>query len=113
MLPGSALIGLFRSIVSLEAEIQSLRHQLNVLRRKSPKRLAFRNFDRPVFTGLYGLAPRVANALVIVNPETVIPLASCRLSLVLAMEVPISRWQNMAPSRHLRPSKVSMNGRRT
>jgi hypothetical protein len=72
MLPGSALIGLFRSRVSLEAEIQSLRHQLNVLRRKSPKRLAFRNFDRPVFTSLYGLAPRVANALVIVKPETVI-----------------------------------------
>jgi hypothetical protein len=35
-----AIIGLFRSGVSLEAEILTLRHQLNVLRRKSPKRLA-------------------------------------------------------------------------
>src|SRR6266852_9097636 len=35
-----ALIGLFRSRVALEAEILVLRHQLNVLRRKSPKRLA-------------------------------------------------------------------------
>jgi hypothetical protein len=30
--------GLFRSRVSLEAEIPTLRHQLNVLQRKSPKR---------------------------------------------------------------------------
>jgi hypothetical protein len=33
-----ALIGLFRSQVSLQAEIFTLRHQLNVLRRKSPQR---------------------------------------------------------------------------
>jgi len=41
-----ALIGLFRSRAALEAEILVLRHQLNVLRRKSPKRLAFGNMDR-------------------------------------------------------------------
>jgi hypothetical protein len=35
-----AVIGLFRSRASLEAEIVALRHQLNVLRRKSPKRLS-------------------------------------------------------------------------
>jgi len=40
------VIGLFRSQASLEAEIVALRHQLNVLRRKSTKRLAFSNFDR-------------------------------------------------------------------
>jgi hypothetical protein len=34
-------IGLFRSRASLEAEIMALRHQLIVLRRKSPKRRAF------------------------------------------------------------------------
>ena len=50
-----ALIGLFRSRASLEAEILVLRHQLNVLRRKSPKRVAFSNFDRLVFAGLYRL----------------------------------------------------------
>ena len=67
-----AVVGLFRSRASLEAEILTLRHQLNVLRRKSPKRLALRNLDRLVFAGLYWLVPRVVNALVIVEPETVI-----------------------------------------
>src|ERR1700730_6504944 len=63
---------LFTSPWDLEAEILRLRHQLNVLRRKSPKRLAFRNLDRLIFTSLYRLAPRVVNALVIVQPKTVI-----------------------------------------
>jgi hypothetical protein len=45
-------IGLFRSRASLEAKIPTLCHQLNVLRRKAPKRLAFSNFDRLVFTSL-------------------------------------------------------------
>jgi len=46
------VIGLFRSRAALEAEIVVLRHQLNVLRRKSTKRLAFSNFDRLVFASL-------------------------------------------------------------
>jgi len=67
-----ALIGLFRSRASLHAEILTLRHQLNVLRRKSPQRLAFSSIDRLVFAGLYRLAPGVLDALKIVRPETVI-----------------------------------------
>jgi hypothetical protein len=67
-----ALIGLFRSRAALEAEILVLRHQLNVLRRKSPKRLAFGNIDRLVFAGLYRLAPGVLDALKILKPQTVI-----------------------------------------
>src|ERR1700730_14473177 len=66
------VIGLFRSRASLEAEIVALSHQLNVLRRKSPKRLAFSSFDRFFFASLYRIAPGVVNALVIVKPETVI-----------------------------------------
>jgi hypothetical protein len=66
-----ALIGLFRSRASLDAEILVLRHQLNVLRRKSPKRLAFSNVERLVFVGLYRLAPGVY-ALKILKPQTVI-----------------------------------------
>src|SRR5712664_2718949 len=67
-----ALVGLFQSRVSLEAEILALRHQLNVLRRKSPQRLTFSSVDRLVFAGLYRLAPGVLDALKILKPETVI-----------------------------------------
>src|SRR6266446_4110607 len=67
-----ALIGLFRSRASLHVEILTLRHQLNVLRRKSPQRLTFSSIDRLLFAGLYRLAPGVLDALKIVRPETVI-----------------------------------------
>src|SRR5215213_2546158 len=67
-----ALIGLFRSRASLQAEILTLRHQLNVLRRKSPQRRTFTSIDRLVFAGLYRLAPGVLDALKIVKPETLI-----------------------------------------
>src|ERR1700746_2465394 len=67
-----AVVGLFRSRAALQAEILVLRHQLNVLRRKSPKRVAFNNADRLVFTGLYRLAPAALDALKILSPETLI-----------------------------------------
>ena len=67
-----ALIGLFRSRALLQAEILTLRHQLNVLRRKSPQRLTFTSIDRLVFAGLYRVAPSALDALKIVRPETVI-----------------------------------------
>src|SRR3979490_2236456 len=67
-----ALIGLFRSRASLQAEILTLRHQLNVLGRRSPQRLTFASIDRLVFAGLYRLAPGVLDTLRIVKPETVI-----------------------------------------
>ena len=67
-----ALIGLFRSRAALEAEILVHRHQLNVVRRKSPKRLAFGNMDRLVFAGLYRVAPGVLDTLKILKPRTVI-----------------------------------------
>jgi hypothetical protein len=54
-----AVIGMFRSKVSLEAEILTLRHQLAVLRRKSSKRLAFGKFDRLIFANIYRIAPRI------------------------------------------------------
>src|ERR1700680_4588742 len=67
-----ALIGLFRSRASLQAEILTPRHQLNVLRRKSPQRLTFTSIDRLLFAGLYRLAPGGLDALKIVRPETVV-----------------------------------------
>jgi hypothetical protein len=67
-----AAVGLFRSRRALQAEILVLRHQLNVLRRRSPKRVAVGNIDRLVFAGLYWLAPEVLDGLKILKPETVI-----------------------------------------
>jgi Integrase core domain len=67
-----ALIGLFRPRAALEAEILVLRHQLNVLRRKSPKRLALGNIDRLVFARLNRVAPGILDALKILKPQTVI-----------------------------------------
>jgi hypothetical protein len=63
------VFGLFRSRALLEAEIPTLRHQLNVLQRKAPKRLVFSNFDRLVFASLYRLIPGILNTLVIIKPE--------------------------------------------
>src|SRR6476619_3188028 len=67
-----ALVGLFRSRALQEAEILILRHQLNIQRRQSPKRLNFSTLHRLIFAGLYRLAPRVLRALAILKPETVI-----------------------------------------
>src|SRR4051794_2391068 len=81
------LLGLFRSKTSLEAEILALRHQLNVLRRASPRRPVFSNFDRMIFRLLvsdraayFGRAHdrRAGNSY---------PLASSRLPLLLALEI--------------------------
>jgi hypothetical protein len=67
-----ALAGLIRSRASLELEILVLRHQLNILRRRSPKRPTLSNFDRLIFAGLYSMAPNTLSALAIVKPESVI-----------------------------------------
>ena len=48
-----ALTRLLWSRARLEAEILVLRHQLNVLRRRAPKRMAVKSIDRLVFVGLY------------------------------------------------------------
>jgi hypothetical protein len=94
------VIGLFRSRASLEADIVALRHQLNVLRRKSTKRLAFSNFDRLIFAGLYRIAPNVLNALVIVKPETVICWHRAGFGRQIhskAQETPFARMEDVPP----------------
>src|SRR6202790_5244285 len=63
---------LFRSRAELEAEILTLRQQINVLRRTAPKKQTFSSIDRLIFVCLYRLLPGVRNALTIVKPETVL-----------------------------------------
>ena len=66
------VVDLFRSRVALEAEILTLRQQINVLRRTAPEKLSFGVIDRLVFVGLYRLFPKVCDALAIVKPGTVV-----------------------------------------
>jgi hypothetical protein len=67
-----AIAALFRSRAVLQAEILVLRHQLNILRRRSPKRVILGKVGRLVFCGLYRLSPTVLNAPKILQPESVI-----------------------------------------
>src|SRR6266849_2483600 len=67
-----AVVDLFRSRAAIEAEILTLRQQIIVLRRTTPKKQSFGAIDRLVFVGLYRLFPRVLDALAIVRPGTVI-----------------------------------------
>jgi hypothetical protein len=55
----------FRSHERLKAEILILRHQLNILHRKAPKRLRLSSGDRALFVWF-------GNATAIVRPETII-----------------------------------------
>jgi hypothetical protein len=63
-----AVAGLFRSRAALQTEVLALRHQLNVLTRRAPKRVAVSYIDRLMFAGLYHLARGVE----LLKPETII-----------------------------------------
>jgi hypothetical protein len=62
----------FKSRRRLEAEIPVLRHQLNVLHQRAPRRLHLRWADRALFIWLYRRCPRILDAVTIVRPETVV-----------------------------------------
>jgi hypothetical protein len=49
-----------------------LRHQLNLLQRRAPRRPYLRWVDRALFIWLYRRCPRVLRAITIVRPETVL-----------------------------------------
>jgi hypothetical protein len=53
-----AVAGLLPSRAALQTEVLGLRHQLNVLRHRAPKRVAVSNFDRLVFAGSITWLPR-------------------------------------------------------
>ena len=86
------VVDLIRSRAALEAEILTLRQQINVLRRTAPKKLSFRAIDRLVFVRLYRLFPNARDALAIVKPDHC-PLAPRRIQIVLVVEVATS-WRS-------------------
>src|SRR2546429_4722489 len=62
----------FKSRRRLEAEILVLRHQLNILQQRAPRRPHLRWADRALFIWLYRRCPRILDAITIVRPETVV-----------------------------------------
>jgi transposase InsO family protein len=62
----------FEARATLEAENLGLRQQVNVLRRRTPKRPHLNNTDRFLFVWLYRWFPSVLEVVAIVRPETVI-----------------------------------------
>jgi hypothetical protein len=90
-----ALVFLFLNLVAspfkfrsrLETENAALRQQLIVLQRKVHGRVEFTNSDRLVFIQLYRWFPSVLKVIRIIRPETLVRLASCRFSPLLALEI--------------------------
>jgi hypothetical protein len=62
----------FKPRQRLEAEILVLRHQLNVLRQRTPGRLHLGWADRALFIWLNRRCPGILDAITIVRPETVV-----------------------------------------
>src|ERR1700756_5447195 len=62
----------FKARATLEAENLILRQQINVLRRRRPKRPHLNNTDRFLFVWLYRWFPSVLEVVAIVRPETII-----------------------------------------
>jgi hypothetical protein len=62
----------FKSRPQLEAEIVILRHQLNVLQQRAPRRVHLRWADRALFIWLFRCCPRILDAVTIVRLETVV-----------------------------------------
>jgi hypothetical protein len=83
----------FKSRRQLEAEILVLRHQLNVLQQRAPRRLHLRWVDRALFVWFYRRCPRILDAITIVRPETVV------------------RWHRMGFAAYWRWKSRSVGGR--
>src|SRR3990170_2257048 len=62
----------FRSHERLKVEILILRHQLNILHRKAPKRLRLSGGDRALVRLVVSAFPRYRQPTAIVRPETII-----------------------------------------
>lgn len=62
----------FKSRVELQLKNIALRHQLNVLRRSTPKRPRLRCLDPAIFATHYRLWPKIVGAISIIGPKTVI-----------------------------------------
>src|SRR6476646_8518373 len=94
------LLGRVRSKASLGAEILALRHKLNVLRRTSPRRPVFSNFDRMNPRLLVSDRAAYSGRHHDRGAGNGYPVASGRLSLLLALEIASACRQAQRPARN-------------
>ena len=87
-----ALVGWLRSRASLEAENLALRHQLNILRRRSPKKPDSRQYRPAGICGVISFGPRYSGRSDNHQAGDADPLAPRWVSTVLAVEIETSRW---------------------
>jgi hypothetical protein len=83
----------FKARATLEAENLVLRQQIDVLRRRTPKRPHLNNTDRFLFVWLYRWFPSVLEVVAIVRRGDHHSLAPCWVSGVLALAIPQPCWQ--------------------
>jgi hypothetical protein len=88
----SALVLLLRSRASLVAEMLVLRHQINMLRRDSPKRQTFSAMDRLIFCRTVSIGAHSPKRSGGFEARYCGKVAPRRVQIVLALEVTTSWW---------------------
>jgi hypothetical protein len=81
-----------KSRARLEAENMVLRQQMIVLSRKARSRARLRNIDRLILTWIYRMFPTISECDHGGQARDRDPVASARLSGLLALEVPPAWW---------------------
>src|SRR5260370_12010314 len=78
----------FKARATLEAENLVLRQQVNVIRRRTPKRPQLNNTDRFLFVWLYRWFPSVLEVVAIIRPGVIIPWPRARFWAYLGWRSP-------------------------
>ena len=78
----------FKSRRWLEIENLYLRHQLNIAMGRTAHRLRLRGTDRALLVWMTWLWPSLLGLSRVVQPDTILRLASSRVSSLLALEIP-------------------------
>src|ERR1700756_372479 len=90
---GMFVINRFRSRRRLEVENLFLRHQLNIALRRAPHRLRLHASDRALMVWMTRVWPSLLGLSCVVQPDTILPVASSRISGLLALEISRSTGQ--------------------
>src|SRR3979411_1256816 len=96
----TALVGLFRAPASLAAEILVLRHQINILRRYSPKRVDVQRHGPLDLCWAVSIGANGAKRTGDCEAGDRHKMAPRRLQIVLAREVAAPWWPTNCTPRH-------------